>query len=280
MYKKILTSLNVDTDSKQYKRLKVGPTKDDKYIILGNNLYQADLITMPEYDGYNYILNVVNMRSKLTDCRPLPNKENKTVINAFTQIIHGEIAGNLKFLFTDQGSEFTNLNFKKFCVENDIILKYTRVGNHRQAGIVEASNLHYKKILNEYMSVKTKGEYFLNWVSVLKEVRDGINEYKIKNSSPIFNFMESSYDGGFNFKFKIGEKVHVMLDYPKTLINNKRMHSGHGSGFRSGDKRFSDELYTVIGYNMVNGKQLRYTVEDDKGNKIFGNYLTSQLLKK
>lgn len=280
MYKKILTSLNVDTDSKQYKRLKVGPMKDDKYIILGNNLYQADLITMPEYDGYNYILNVVNMRSKLTDCRPLPNKENKTVINAFTQIIHGDIAGNLKFLFTDQGSEFTNLNFKKFCVDNDIDLKYTRVGNHRQAGIVEASNLHYKKILNEYMSVKTKGEYFLNWVSVLKEVRDGINEYKIKNSRPIFNFMESSYDGGDKFKFKIGEKVHVMLDYPKTLVNNKRMHSGHGSGFRSGDKRFSDEVYKVIGYSPVNGKQLRYTVENEKGIKLFGNYLATQLIKK
>lgn len=280
MYKSIFKHLDINTEGRDYKALNIKPVKDDEYIILGDNVYQCDLITMPYFEGYNYILNVVNMRDKFTDCRPLKNKSSDEVINALIEIIHGELCGNIKYLFCDQGAEFTNAKFKRFCKNNNIILTFVRVGNHKQAGIVEANNRHYKKILNEYLSVKSKdGEYFLNWVSILKKVRDGINHYKLLHQKPIYNFMNSSYEGGDKFKFKIGEKVHIMLDYPKTLINNVRMHSGHGSGFRSGDKRFTDEVYKVVGYSMPPGKQLRYKVEDENGNKIFGNYLSRQLLK-
>lgn len=279
MYKNIFKNLKVNLNSKDYKKLQPPRVKDDRFIILSPYIYQADLITMPEFDGYNYILNVCNMRTKYTDVRPLKNKQAKTVIDAFEEIINSKICKNIKYLFTDPGSEFTNNAFKKFVDDNDIVIKYTRVGNHKQAGIIEASNRNYKKILNEYMSVKTKNEYFLDWVDVLYKVRDGINDYLTKHSKPLWDFMNSSYDGGNNFKFRVGEKVHVALDYPKTLLNNKRMHSGHGTGFRSGDKHYSDEVYKVIGYSMPNGKQLRYRVENDKGEVVFGNYLSGQLLK-
>jgi len=226
MYKNIFKNLKVNLRTNQYKKLQAPRVKNDKYLILSSDIYQADLITMPEFNGYNYIINVCNMRTKFTDVRPLKNKQAQTVVEAFGEICKGKICKNIKYLFTDPGSEFTNNIFKKYCLENDISIKFTRVGNHKQSGIIEASNRNYKKILNEYMSFKTKNEYYLNWVGVLYVVRNGINKYLIEHSKPIWNFMESSYDGDDKLKFNIGDKVYVALDYPKTLLNNKRMHSG------------------------------------------------------
>ena len=65
-------------------------------------------------------------------------------------------------------------------------------------------------------------------------------------------------------------KVHIALDAPETLIGNRRM---HGSYFRHGDRRFSNDVYEVDGILRNPGKNLRYKIKD-----MYGSYLQSELL--
>lgn len=273
-----LRKLDVDTNSTNYKKLLPirEPKLKDSYVVLANDYYQMDLMEMTPDNGYSYILNIVNMKTRISDVQPMTSKDGKTVLKAFVDILkRNVIVYRPKLIYCDNGSEFINNQFKEFCNSEDIGLVFTRPGNHKQNAIVEASNNLYKKILLRYLSFKSysQDEYYDDWVEILFSVRDMLNEHFTTNPIRYKNLLVP-YDGP-EPKYEIGDKVHIKLDHPKMLLYDQRM---HGDYFRNGDRRYSNSIYTITGFKMPNGGNLRYQLKNNQNEILYGNYLENELL--
>ena len=72
-----------------------------------DNIWNADLIIMPQEDGYKYILTVLDGYTRYAWCVPLKNKKGETVANAFKDIMKKSKRKPNK-LFVDEGKEFYN----------------------------------------------------------------------------------------------------------------------------------------------------------------------------
>lgn len=276
----IYDKLGINTKDTEYKKLLPPRRKHitpDKFTILSNDIYQMDLMTMPPHNHYNYILCIVNMRTKISDVEALRNKTAGSIIDAFGKMMERNIIEHpIKLLYCDMGSEFINKQFKQFCKSHEIGLVLTRANNHKQAGIIEATNGQYKKYLQIYLAYHSQKQksYFTNWVKILNQVRDYLNEERKKHYPKHVNYLEMEIKDIVP-KYKIGDKVHIKLDYPQDAIKENRLHGT----FRYGDLYFTHKIFTIVGVNINPGKNIRYTVEDDKNKIVYGSYLESELIK-
>jgi len=69
--------------------------------------------------GSKYVLTVIDLFSKYAYTIPLKSKSSDLVINAFEKLFKTRKPNKL---WTDQGSEFINRNFKNFLEQNNIEL--------------------------------------------------------------------------------------------------------------------------------------------------------------
>jgi hypothetical protein len=109
---KIFTSLGILSDKKEnnvLNNLTKVPTKDsnltmphtteeEKYAV-----EQADLLFLPDDDGFKYLLVVVDVATRLTDAEPLKSKESKVVLKAMQKIFKRKILKIPKRLEVDAG---------------------------------------------------------------------------------------------------------------------------------------------------------------------------------
>jgi hypothetical protein len=160
----------------------------------------------------------------------------------------------------DKGGEFTSKLIKKYLDDNNIPHQYGMT-NRRFNGIVEYYIGVVKKFTLQKLSLVSlkKNDYVLDWTDIAQEVIEEINKYNKKNYPKPFidnydNYVPTKHDN-----LKIGDMVHVKLDFPKTLFNEKRM---HGDYFRHGDLHFSKEKYKVEKIILrPHDRNLRYHVE-------------------
>ena len=92
----------------------------------------ADLVTLPESRDENvYALVVIDQCSKYCVCRPLPNKYNIVVAQAFEEVI--TTLGNPANLLTDRGPEFTGSSFQR-------VLKTYNIAHHKTTSLHPRGN--------------------------------------------------------------------------------------------------------------------------------------------
>lgn len=283
-----LSKLGVKPDDKEYKLLKTPKTAPPhKYETFANLSYQMDLMEMPDDNGFHYILNVVSVFNRKTDCEPLKSKNPDEVMKAFAKI-YGRDPDILNIksndtILVDDGSEFKG-EMKQFCRKHDLRLVVTRAGYKKDEAIVESKNRLYKQLLLKFLSYKSlkENEYNNSWSGILFKVRDILNERADKQFSKkeIPNPFELNIDvPKTEPKFKVGDQVHRIEYSPKFLFeNNAKL---HGYTFRSGDRRWTHQLYTVVDVFLTPGWKLwRYKIKNNKNNKIeFGTFDGHQLLK-
>jgi hypothetical protein len=78
-----------------------------------NQIQQADLLYLPEDDGYKYLLVVVDLFDRHVEVEPLKNKDAQTVKDAFIEIYNNTDLKHPKQLQVDSGKEFMGV-FKYF----------------------------------------------------------------------------------------------------------------------------------------------------------------------
>ncbi len=100
------------------------------YCYRPNELIQIDLATFEDMginnDGYKYILVAIDCFSRMLYCELIKNKYANTVLEAFKKIRAKMDNAELSRVVSDQGSEFKNVKFKKYCEENDIALHFAK----------------------------------------------------------------------------------------------------------------------------------------------------------
>ena len=109
-----------------------------------DDIWSADLKDMQslakENDGYKYLLNVIDLFSKIAYSIPLKSKSSEGIIDAFERLF---ISRSPQRLWTDQGSEFISNRFQKFLCGNNIELYH--VFNEGKAVVVERFNQNTRR---------------------------------------------------------------------------------------------------------------------------------------
>lgn len=287
--KKILEDLNVDTKKDNYKILcnPTRKTQTDKYVILEEGFCQMDLFFMPSYNGFKYVINIVDMYNKVTDVQPIRTKSAKTICSKFIDILEREIV-KPKVLYCDQGSEFNNKQFIDLCKDEDIKLIFTRVCNHKQNAYIEAMNGVYKRILMRYISYMKleKKKEKANWVEKIFKVRDELNKHYSEQPKTYSRLLERKHFD--QPKFKYNDRVRIKLDYPRDNLDvenddddkNEKSKKMFAEKFRHGNHRFSQELYYIDGIKDCpcnNG--VRYYIRSKrKGDPLYGTFAENDLM--
>src|SRR6185312_13609564 len=104
-----------------------------------NQVHQADILYLPEDDGYKYALVVTDDATRITDAVPLKSKSNEEVLRAFKTIYDRGILILPRKVEVDPGTEFKGSVTKWFRDQN-IIVRVGKVGRHRQMALVERRN--------------------------------------------------------------------------------------------------------------------------------------------
>ena len=93
---------------------------------------------------------VIDIGSRSIDAEPLSKRDSQAVVEAMSIIYRRRILSKPKIITVDQGSEF-KANFKKYCDQEQIFIKYAKPYRHRQVALVESANGRIAKQLFERM---------------------------------------------------------------------------------------------------------------------------------
>ena len=110
---------------------------------------QADLLFLPDDDGYRYLLVVVDAATRLTDAEPLKSKDSKAALKAVQTIFKRKVLKMPKRLEVDPGSEFKG-DFRTY-FDKYLQIMTKVAGRHRQQAVAEHKNYQIGTILNKRM---------------------------------------------------------------------------------------------------------------------------------
>ena len=153
---------------KKFEKRKVySPFKD--------NIWGIDLADMQSLSrknkGIKYLLCDIDLYSKYAFAIPLKDKKGISIVNAFNKIIKQSNRKPNK-IWVDQGSEFYNNVFKKWLLDNDIIMYSTY--NEGKSVVAERFIRTLKNRLHKHMTATGKNVYY----DVLDDVVSKYNNTK------------------------------------------------------------------------------------------------------
>ena len=225
-----------------------------------NAVQQADLLYLPNDDGYKYLLVVVDIATRKTDAEPLKTKDSSEVKKALQKIYKRKVLKEPLRLEVDSGNEFMG-DFKKYYDKLLDIVKKT-VGRHRQQSVVETKNYQIGKILNTRMLVEEINNNITSrsWVDILPKVVASMNKhlsYDAKDTdvnSPIRTNQFSSN------MLPLGTKVRFQLDNPQSYTDERPLMGK----FRAGDIRWSKTTHVVTQYYLRPDQPPMYQLDNNK----------------
>jgi hypothetical protein len=231
-------------------------------IFKANYLHQGDLLFMPSFNGFRYVLVITDGHTRKCNAIPIKNKDSATIIKAFDKAYKKN--GILEYptiIGFDPGSEFNNKDVKQYFTEHDVYVKFGQVNRHRSQALVEAKNYTIGNNLNKIMNAKEleTGKTNKDWVQYLPKLVKLINDNlpkpitKAISDTPMITKQN-------NKLLDEGDMVRVALDYPKSASDNKRLHGT----FRAGDLRWSRTPHEIEQVNIKPGYPPLYKIDGYK----------------
>ena len=146
-----------------------------KVVVSGiNDQWQADLVDMTNLatfnDKHTFILTVIDVFSKIGYARALRNKEGRSIVNAFKDILRNNGGKKPISIQTDKGKEFRNKLIQKWA-EMEGIKLFTSEDDQMKAQIVERWNRTLKNKMYRLFEHKNQPE----WISSLQDLVYGYN---------------------------------------------------------------------------------------------------------
>ena len=233
-----------------------------------NATHQADILYLPNDDGYKYGLTVVDVGSRLMDCEPLKSKDSKATLAAIQKIYKRKILSMPTYsIEVDAGTEFKG-EFKQFFEKKGIDVRVAEAGRHRQQALVESRNGSIARPLLQRQTAEEllTGEPSVEWVQYLPTVVKFLNERferkaeKTDDKNPDYNeiFKDTRCKGQACKLLDVGSKVRYQLDEPRDVLTDKKL---HGNRFRAGDIRLSMKVTEVERYQLIPGQVPLYKIK-------------------
>lgn len=220
---------------------------------------QADLLFLPNDDGYKYCLVVADVGyPRSVDAEPIKAKTPKDVLQAFKKIAKRRIVimNNLVFLQVDGGSEFKGVVLEYFNKQGTFI-RVGQAGRSNQQALVEYYNgvigklLFYRMTAEELNTAVESNE----WVDYLKKIIPELNKLA-KEQEPRPESGMPTCEGDSCILLEVGDKIRVAYDKPKDIINGKRLHGN----FRASDIRWDPTVRTIETVNITPNQPPMYSI--------------------
>ena len=236
-----------------------------------NIIHQCDLLMLPNDDGYRYALVLVDIYNGKTFALPSKNKKPEEILKLIKQMyLKNKILRLPETLQCDNGGEFKGV-FKKYFDDNNVRIRYGKVGRHKNQAFAESRNKTIGKLLFQYMTAveSITGQPSLDWVDILPVIIKELNKHvkKIK----VYNYNDNiPYQTKADLEvLDNGQKVRLKLDAPKEYINDNKLHGT----FRAGDIRWTPEIHTITNTIMLPNQPILYFVD----NMMFPAYGRNEL---
>lgn len=271
---KLLDELGID------EKLTKPPPKQKRFNKVKDNIplvehynYQADLLFLPTAKyGYKYLLVMVDIANDEFDIEPLKSKTTTAVLNGTKKIFkRGILKEPHASVRTDSGTEFKG-DFKKYMYEKSILLKTSMPDRHKQTANVERLNRDLGRIIMGYLDKldQDNNKVNKNWLDLIPFIREKLNDIRRKElpkgdkwktmDYALFDPSEEVKSKGkqklhkyIEPKFKVGDKVHHVLNRPENAQGQKQ----HG-GFRMGDHRWTKSKKKITQVLLFPGTAMRY----------------------
>ena len=256
---------DLDKDSELKSLIK--PSKKDKgvnkpefYQIKPDFIVQADILYLPhDKSGAKYALVVVDQGGKrLVDAEPLKTKSAKATLEAIQKIFNRGIVNEPKRqINTDPGSEFKGV-FNQYFKDKGIYHKFGIPGRHRQQSLAEARNKQIGgtiiKLLQarELLTKKIQTDWVNDLPVIIEVLNDHLKKQKIKKMPET-----AECEGDSCVLLPIGATVRIPLEEPRDIHHKKLP-----GKFRTGDLRFSSDLYRIINIDLLPGNPPLYQVQN------------------
>ena len=183
-----------------------------------DDLWQIDLadlqIISKSNDNHRYLLTCIDVFSKYAFVVPVKNKTSEVVLNAFKNIISssGRKPNNVQ---SDQGTEFVNLQFKKYL--NEIDTGFYQVNSELKASVVERFNRTIKEKIYRYLTLKNTNRYIdvLNDLilsynnSYHRSIKTSPASVNDDNQKQIYKILYKDKKNNYNFNLSIGDLVRI-----------------------------------------------------------------------
>jgi hypothetical protein len=235
---------------------------------------QCDLTFYEQYassnKGFDIILTVIEINSRRAYCRPLKNKTQANVIQAFKEIIEeSQKYIPIVSVTSDQGSEFSK-EFVSFLEKQGISHYYTNVGDKHALGRAERFNRTIRGLIEKYMTAYNTH----TWFNILDEL--------VKNYN---NTVHSSTGFAPN---KVGEEELIMIRKRQSEKTNKVLDSM--MRLQVGDKvrkiknksildKKTGESWSRTVYTIKEVNHFSYVLENNEGTELKGTYKDYELQK-
>lgn len=181
---------------------------------------QMDLVDISNQatwnNHFNFMLTIVDVASRYGWAILLKNKSGPTVLNAFESWVK---ENQLPFALTlDNGSEFINKQFTKFCEDNDIVIYFARPGTKNQTAIVERFNRTLRGRIEKYKVMYDTKVWYHELPSFLENYNShfhsgvgGIPAELIKRES-VLDEPRAPFDPRIksNESFKVGDSIRYL----------------------------------------------------------------------
>ena len=228
--------------------------------------HQADLLQMPNDNGYKYILVVTDIGTRISDAEPLKTKNSKEVAKAFKTIYKRGILTMPASITMDSGTEFKG-HVKQYFKRKNVSIKYAKPGRHRQLALVERTNYYISKALFKRMysqEILTQKKS-VEWVDYLPIIIDIINYVRKRDPiKPPDKPLPICTKNDCNL-IPIGTKVRPILDNPTEYLTKKRLHGK----FRVTDMRWDPQIRIVKDILLLPNMPPLYLLNDKKDvNKV------------
>jgi hypothetical protein len=135
-----------------------------------HKILAIDLVNMEKFEvkGFKYLLNGIDMSSRMIYSQAMKNKTDGEVLSAFKKIYK---KSQIKAIRSDNGSEFINKKFKDFLSEKGIKQIFSEAGKPQSNGMIERSNATIKELIQKSIELNEN----FDWPKNLQKLIDNIN---------------------------------------------------------------------------------------------------------
>lgn len=188
-----------------------------------NQQWQADLTFMDEFtsenDGHKYILTVIDCFSKYAYAVALKDKRSGSIISAFKTIFRKAKPISLQ---TDNGSEFTNNQFKKF-MQNENINFFTSNDPVIKCAMIERFNRTLKNKMFKLFTAQGKRRWIHKLKLLIQSYNNSVHsvtkfapvDVNLQNQHIVYSNIYGNYKPISKSKHKLKSGDHVRTRYLK-----------------------------------------------------------------
>ena len=247
-----------------------------------DDIWSADLKDMQSVSkqnkGFKYLLTVIDLFSKYAYTIPLKSKSSDVVINAFEKLFKNHTSSLNKSprhlpnkLWTDQGSEFINRNFKKFLEQNNIELYH--VYNEGKANVIERFNRTLGEMIQKHMTTNQTTKY----IDVLQKILHEYNN-KYHTSIKMTPFQATDPENKSTVLNNLYSSIQPLSSKPTLNVGDRVRIQKYKNIFAKGyTPKWTKELFVVEKVNQTN--PVTYKIKDLNEEPILGSFYAEELQK-